>query len=261
MSQDQAANALDRRDAANFGARRATDFRRARRHSARVRFAKKALPVLVAGGLAAMIAVPVIQQFSMQFQLPFQMGALRLNGTRLTMESPKLSGFTDDNRAYVVTASTASQDLTNPDEVDLQNIHAQMELANKGWAKLASATGTMFPKRQYITLQGGVEFETNAGYVGHLKDAAIDAKAGSVVTQNPVVLTFRDAKLVADKMTVSDRGNRALFEGNVQLDFRPSDMSNAQSPNGAAQQGAKPGAGAPASGNPAQAAPPAGGKR
>jgi len=42
----------------------------------------------------------------MKMELPFSLGTLSLSGTRLTMEAPKLSGFTDDNRAYNITAET-----------------------------------------------------------------------------------------------------------------------------------------------------------
>jgi len=219
-----------RRAGSPLGARRVADFRKAQRHSAMVRFVKRLLPVLLVGALVAMIAVPLIAQFGLTLALPFEVGAIRMSGTRVTMELPKLSGFTDDNRAYKVNAATASQDLTSPDLLDLTDISAQMELANKGWATVKSAKGTLDTKRQYIVLTDGVDLATNAGYAGHLKDAQVDAKGGTLVTDKPVVLTYRDGKLVADRMTVTDRGNHALFEGHVQLDFRMGDLPSRSTP-------------------------------
>ncbi|MEP9376287.1 hypothetical protein ABLE91_06230 [Aquabacter sp. CN5-332] len=251
MSQSASSAADRRRDAANFGAYNAPNFARANRHSARVRFVKRVLPVLLIGSLLAMILVPLVRQLSLKIELPFELGALHLSGTRLTMEVPKLSGFTDDGRAYKVNASTASQDLTNPDVLDLTDIDAQIELANKGWANVKSATGSVETKRQFIKLMNGVDLSTNGGYAGRLKDADVDAKAGTLVTTNPVVLTYRDGKLVADSMTITDRGSRAFFQGHVQLDFTMSDLSD--------KQQAAPAAPAPAA--PAAPAAPKGAKR
>ncbi|MFG1396671.1 hypothetical protein [Roseixanthobacter pseudopolyaromaticivorans] len=219
-----------REQISTYGARALPDFRRAQRHSAFVRFVKRALPIGLIVALVAMIAFPLIAQFGMKIELPFEVGAMHFSGTRLTMEKPKLSGFTDDNRAYTVNAATASQDLTNTDVLDLTVVSARMELANKGWATVKSATGTVDMKRQFIMLRGGVDLATNGGYAGFLKDADVDAKAGSLTTDKPVLLTYMDGRLVADSMKVFDRGTRAFFEGNVQLDFRLANLSNPAAP-------------------------------
>lgn len=232
--------AQEGRTAATFGRRDAPDFVRARRHSGKVRFVKRALPLLLGGTAVAIVAVAVVQQLNIKIDLPFEIGALHLSGTRLTMETPKLSGFTDDGRGYWVNAVTASQDLTNPDILDLTNIDARMELANKGWAGVKSKTGSVDTKKQIIWLKDGVDLSTAAGYSGRLANAVVDAKEGSVSTDNPVLLTYRNAKLVADRMTVTDRGSRALFEGHVQLDFTMADFTDRQNdpaPPPAAQPG------------------------
>lgn len=248
MSEQNSADFSGHRDVASFGVRRATDFDHALGHSARVRWARRLVPIGLGLSLAAMVAVPLLNKLKMSVELPFELGTLHLSGSRLTMQSPILSGFTDDNRAYRVTAASAIQNLDNPDALDLDQITARIDLANTGWAKVTAKRGTVIPKQQHITLVDGVEFETDSGYQGHLKDAAIDAKGGSVTTTSPVVLTYRSGKLVADSMTVMDRGSRARFEGHVQVDFRMSDMSG---PKAAPQSGKS---------TPAAAAPPSGGK-
>lgn len=215
---------LDRREAASFVPRAAPDFRRAARHSARVRFFRRALPISLVVAVLILAAIPYIASFKLKIELPFEVGHLTLSGTRLTMELPKLSGFTDDNRGYAVTAQTATQDLNAPDLVDLSDIEARLEMADKGWAKLEAKTGTLNVKSQFVTLGGGVDLSMNGGYGGHLQDAEVDVKKGTIVTEKPVVFTYLDGKLVADKLSVADRGQKALFEGNVQLDFRLSDL-------------------------------------
>ena len=53
-------------------------------------------------------------------KLPIDVGNLVVSGTKITMEQPRLSGFTNDARAYEMTADAAAQDLTKPDIVELQ---------------------------------------------------------------------------------------------------------------------------------------------
>ncbi|MGU3492440.1 LPS export ABC transporter periplasmic protein LptC [Xanthobacteraceae bacterium A53D] len=211
---------LERPDVADFVSRSAPDFRKATRHSARVRFIKRLLPLAIVLGLGAMIALPILSRMTMKVELPFELGTLSLTGTRLSMEAPKLTGFTDDNRAYSISAGSAIQDVTKPDIIGLTDISARLELANKGWATVKSRTGALDTKTQAIKLSDGVDLATNGGYAGTLQDAEVDVKAGSVTTEHPVVLTYMDGRLVADRLQITDRGSSAKFDGNVQLDFR-----------------------------------------
>lgn len=226
----------DRREAAGFASYAAPDFRRASRHSARVRLVKRVLPAALIIALVLMIAVPLFGKLTMKVDLPFSLGTLSLSGTRLTMEAPKLSGFTDDNRAYNITAETAIQDVTRPDIIGLTEVSARLELANKGWATVKSHAGTLDTKTQFITLSDGVDLATNGGYAGKLEDADIDVKAGTVTTDHKAVLTYMDGRLVADRMKITDRGSRALFEGNVQLDFRLANVPKPEAPAAPAPQ-------------------------
>lgn len=196
------------------------DFRQAQRHSARVRWIRRILPLTVIAAVVVLGAGSLLARLQVKVELPFDIGHLTVSGSRLTMELPKLSGFTDDNRGYSVTAKTATQDLTRPDVIDLADIDARLELADKGWTTIAAKTGSIDTKTQFITLNNGVELAMKGGYGGHLQDAQVDVKAGTIVSANPVTFTYLDGKLVADSLKVSDRGQKALFDGHVQLDFR-----------------------------------------
>ncbi|MFS8035791.1 hypothetical protein ACI7BZ_02310 [Xanthobacter sp. AM11] len=233
---------LDRREAATFSLRPAPDFRSARRHSARVRWIKRLLPASIVVAVLAIGAGSILSRLKLTIELPFDIGHLSLSGSRLTMELPKLSGFTDDNRGYSVLAKTATQDITRPDVIDLSEVEARLELADKGWARVNAKIGSFDTKKQFVTLGDGVDIAMNGGYGGHLQDAEIDVKSGTITTVHPVVFTYLDGKLVADRLSVTDRGKRAMFEGNVQLDFKPSNLPGAPK----AAPTAAPGATAPA---------------
>ena len=75
------------------------------------------------------IVIGLITYFNplrMLAKLPIDVGDLVVSGTKITMEQPRLSGFTSDARAYELTAEAAAQDLTKPDMVELRNIHAKV---------------------------------------------------------------------------------------------------------------------------------------
>lgn len=241
---------FDAREAEAFTPPSPPDFTKARRHSTRVRWIKRLVPISIIVAVVGIGAVSILSRLKLSIDLPFDIGHLTLSGSRLTMELPKLSGFTDDNRGYRITARTAVQDLTRPDVIELADIEARLELADKGWASVNAKTGSFDTKKQFITLGDGVDLAMNGGYGGKLEDADVDIKAGTITTPHPVVFTYLDGKLVADRLDVTDRGARALFQGHVQLDFRMSNLPG-QKPDGAA---GAPAAAAPAAQAPARAA-------
>lgn len=224
---------FDAREAEAFNPPTPPDFTKARRHSARVRWIKRLVPLAIVLAVVGIGAVSILSRLKLSIDLPFDIGQLSLSGSRLTMELPKLSGFTDDNRGYRITARTAVQDLTQPDVIELADIEARLELADKGWASVNARTGSFDTKKQFITLGDGVDLAMNGGYAGKLADAQVDIKAGTIATAHPVVFTYLDGKLVADRLDVTDRGARALFQGHVQLDFRLNNLPG-QKPDGAA---------------------------
>ena len=61
-------------------------------------------------------------------KMPIDIGSMVVSGTKIMMQQPRLAGFTRDNRRYDLTAQVAGQDVTKPDMVELQAIHATMEL-------------------------------------------------------------------------------------------------------------------------------------
>ena len=106
-------------------------FRAARRHSRLVRILRVAVPACgAARSVIDLVLVTCFNPLRMLTNLPINVGDLVVSGTKITMEQPRLSGFTRDARAYELTADTAAQDITKPDIVELHNIRAK--IANAG---------------------------------------------------------------------------------------------------------------------------------
>lgn len=202
------------------GRRADVAFRAARRNSRLVRFLRWALPAGVVVGLGLSFAIAYLEPLRLAMDLPFDLGRVSFNGRKIKMEFPQLQGFTSDNRGYSVSAESASQDLTNTNRVELEKIEARMELADKGWATLSARTGAYDTKTEMLNLGGGVNLDTDTGYAGRLQGASIDVKGGKIVSDQPVELLSRDGKLTADRMEISQKDSRAVFTGNVRVDFK-----------------------------------------
>src|SRR5262249_1992543 len=56
---------------------------------------------------------------------------LVVSGSKITMESPHLSGYTPDSRPYDLWAKAATQDLTDPDHVELTTLHSKVLMEDK----------------------------------------------------------------------------------------------------------------------------------
>ena len=128
-------------------------FRSARRHSRLVRILRVAIPVAVVAGLAGVLLVTYFNPLRMLKKLPIDLTDLVVSGTKVTMEQPRLSGFTSDSRAYELSADAAAQDLTKPDLVELRNIHAKMEMQDKTTIQMSAVSGLYDTKSETIKLE------------------------------------------------------------------------------------------------------------
>ena len=85
-------------------------------------------------------------------KLPVDIGHLVVSGTKITMEQPRLSGFTDDARAYEFTAAAAAQDMTKPDIIELHNIRAKMQMQDKSTMQMTAVSGVYDSKGETLKL-------------------------------------------------------------------------------------------------------------
>src|SRR5580698_2294415 len=104
----------------------------AARHSRMVRILRVAVPAVVILAMTAIVAVSIFNPFRMLLpKLPVDMGNLVVSGTKITMESPHLSGYSPDQRPYELWARTATQDITDPDHVDLKALRAKVLMEDR----------------------------------------------------------------------------------------------------------------------------------
>jgi lipopolysaccharide export system protein LptC len=198
---------------------RARKFRAAERHSSRVRFLRYAIPAFVVLVLGSMAIAAFFNPFKMLARLPIDPSKINISGTRITMEAPRLAGFTRDARAYEVSASAASQDITKPDLLELKDIRAKVELQNNGTIEMKAANGLYNRKIDQLSLTESIVITSSAGYEGRLTQALVDVKKGSIVSDNPVEVKLLNGTLNANRLEVDDKGESVRFEGGVVMNL------------------------------------------
>jgi lipopolysaccharide export system protein LptC len=213
--------------------------RNARRHSARVRVMRIGVPALALAGLGIVVLVTWLNPLRAIPALPVSADNLIVSGTKITMEAPKLTGYTRDNRAYNITAEAAAQDITNPTVLELTGIRAKIEMQNNATVNLTAVAGLYDTKAELLTLTQYIVLISSEGYEGHLTEAKADMRKGNVVSEKPVEILMKSGKLTASRMDVIDSGALLRFDSGVVLDLTsapsPPPDKKAQRPPGAFQ--------------------------
>ncbi|HMJ44882.1 MAG TPA: LPS export ABC transporter periplasmic protein LptC [Pseudolabrys sp.] len=192
-------------------------FRSARRHSRAVRIMRVAIPaavVLLLGGFSLATYLNPLRALA---KLPVNINDMVVSGTKITMEKPRMSGFTKDARAYELNADAAAQDLTKPDIVELKKIRARLQMQDQSMMDMSADTGIYDTKRETLRLDTNIILTSSNGNKGRLSQAMIDIKKGNIVSDQPVELEFLQGVLNGKKLEIVDSGDVVRFHGGVNM--------------------------------------------
>lgn len=204
-------------------------FHAARRHSRAVRILRIAVPAGVAVGIIIITLITYLNPLRMLAKLPINLDNLVVSGTKVTMEGPRLTGFTHDARAYELTADTAAQDMTKPDIVELRNIRAKVEMQDKSSMELTARSGIYDSKGETLRLEQNILLNSSTGYQGRLSEAMIDIRKGNVVSEHPVEVKLLQGTLNANRLDIVDSGDLVRFHGGVVMDMTMNQPPQAKS--------------------------------
>ncbi|MEN3929830.1 LPS export ABC transporter periplasmic protein LptC [Microvirga sp. W0021] len=190
----------------------------AQRHTKFVKVLKKAIPI---GSILAIVLMIGFAYFD-----PFRnidgltVGPVTLNGTQITMQSPKLTGFRKDGRPYEMIASAATQDAKEPTLVELKDLRGKVSLDEKGGlAHLKADIGHFDTQKENLHIKDNVSVKTENGQQVYLKSASIDFKTGKVVSTEPVSVRLQSGTIDAQGLEVLDNGRVLVFTGRVHSVF------------------------------------------
>ena len=203
------------------GRDRAAAFQAATIHSKRVR----RLRTLIIAGCALTAAGLVARAFYDPFsKLPgnLSLASTTLNGTRVTMERPKLNGYRRDGRPYDVRATSGVQDIRQPNVIELSDLEAKFETTSRTVVRVAARRGVYDSGKDSIHMMDDIRVINAQSYDIRMSDADIDFKNGNIVSREPVSVVMTSATITAKALNVIDNGERIVFEGDVRSLFHPS---------------------------------------
>ncbi len=207
-------------------------FRSARRHSRAVRILRIAIPLAVVLGFTGIFLITYFNPLRMLAKLPIDVGNLVVSGTKITMEHPRLSGFTGDARAYELSADAAKQDLTKPDLIELRNIRAKVQMQDKSTVEVSATAGIYDSKGETLKLDQNIVLSSSTGYRGRLSEAMIDIRKGNVVSERPVEVELLQGTLNANRLEIADSGDLVRFGGGVNMTLMLGDAAAPQAKTG-----------------------------
>lgn len=205
-------------------------FARAKRHSRRVRQLRLAVPLLVAASLLTIVGVSLFNPFRLLSALPIDIGKLGVSGTKITMDSPHLAGFTPDQRPYELWAQSAVQDVTQPNNVELHELRAKVQMEDKTDLSMDARTGLFDTKTQLLNLKENIFLQSSTGYEARLTQAVVDMAAGTVSSDEPVAVKLLNGTLDANGLKITENGALVRFEGGVSMVLIPENASAAPAP-------------------------------
>ncbi|WP_141686692.1 LPS export ABC transporter periplasmic protein LptC [Bradyrhizobium sp. LMTR 3] len=196
-------------------------FAAAARHSRMVRVLRVAVPAAVLLAMAGIVAISIFNPFRITglSKLPVDIGNLVVSGTKITMETPHLAGFSTDQRPYELWAKAAIQDLANPDHVELQTLRAKVMMEDTSTVTMDARTGFFDSKQQMLDLRKDIFLQSSTGYEAKLSQAYVDINKGTVISDEHVDVKLLNGTLTADRLRIINSGEIVRFEGNVVMNL------------------------------------------
>jgi lipopolysaccharide export system protein LptC len=203
-------------------ARSARAYASARRHSALVRVLRVALIVGAVGGVAILTGLGLYRTFGPRLG-GLSIGEMSIDGTKITMDKPRLTGARPNGDGYVINAAKAIQDVLHPTQVELVEIVGDIGAPDHDTLHVTASQGHYETESETLDLSGVVHIK-NSHYTVDLTSAHIDFKSNAYTTQEPLtVLVDTGTSIVADGASVRDNGQEITFLGRVKTVIRSKD--------------------------------------
>lgn len=194
-------------------------FRRAARHSRFIRIMRVAIPAGIVAGFAVLVVAVFFNPFK-QMDATIDPGKLVVSGTKITMELPRLAGFTSDQKPYELTAQAAAQDLANPSVLELKELRAQVQTDDQGAITITAVNGLYDTKKDSLKLTENIVVRTGKGFEARLEEAVLDVKKGTIVSEAPVTVKLPNGTVDANRLDISDGGAVVRFSMGVLTNLR-----------------------------------------
>lgn len=200
-------------------------FRKAERHSRRVRVLKIALPLI------AVVASCILLGYSFLFSVgggTVDPGAMSIESGNLVMDNPSLDGFTKENLPYSMTAARARQAIGGDgDAIALEEIRATVPISADNQATISAESGTFDRQADRLTLKDAITLRTTSGVVARLQSAEVDISSNELSTDEPVEIDLEGMRVRANTFRANG-SSRMVFEDRVRVEIDPKQIRQSQ---------------------------------
>lgn len=195
-------------------------FRAAGRHTARVKFLRRAI---IVGSTLAVSLIALVATFDPLRHLrgTVSISGVGVKGTKVTMDSPKIAGVQQGGSPYDVAARTGIQDITTPNVIELLGVDAHVGMRDDTKTHVTSDHGVYDSKEDTMSLDGNVVIANTSGYTFGLKRAMIDFKHGTLYSEERTRVDIKGGFVLSDAIIISDNGHKVAFTGHVDSTFDP----------------------------------------
>jgi lipopolysaccharide export system protein LptC len=195
--------------------RRAAEFRRARRHSVRVRILKFVLPA-AAAGILSLYALPSFLTKSIDHgRGTASVRGITVTAGSLEMTEPHVKGVNEKGEAYDFRADTATQAAKDADVMYLKTVRGKMTGIDGKVSTLAAPDGVHNNKADEMTFNNGAVVTRDGGMSATFQTATAFMKQQTLISKTPVVVHLLESTIHAETMTLHWGEQLAIFEGRV----------------------------------------------
>jgi lipopolysaccharide export system protein LptC len=202
-----------------YEAHRSRVLRSAASYSRVVRALKLLLPLSALMLVAA--AVLFVMFYDADDTLTLSFTSVEHLDNDLRMVNPRFRGMDNERRPFLVTATSAIQDVRDPRNVTLENLQADMALSETSWVGLSADSGHLDSEEQTLELEGNISVFTDAGYEFHTQRALVQLEEQRVTSNTEVTGQGPLGTMRADGFVAEEAGDRLRFTGNVRMRIYP----------------------------------------
>ncbi|MEO1000280.1 MAG: LPS export ABC transporter periplasmic protein LptC [Pseudomonadota bacterium] len=162
----------------------------------------------------------------------FSRADLAALGAGMRLTEPRIAGMTEKGEPFLVTADWALPDGPDPDEITLQGIEAEIDMADGRKVRLTSDRALLLRRDETLTLFDNIRMTSSDGYVVTTERATAHMATGRIEVTSPVLARGPLGQISADRFRAErapeegdgaggTAGDKVWFEGRVRLIYLP----------------------------------------
>lgn len=179
-----------------------------------VALSKRFLWVLVAGMVAMVVWVASYNTGENGSRIVFS-NIPKAEILQNIMLKPHYQGVDKQNRPYTVLADKARQ--LDKEQVELENIHADMMLKDGSWIALTAGKGLLNLTTKQLDLQSGLDVFYREGYEFRTDHAHVDIQEGSAYGDAGIEGQGPLGTITASSFSMNSHGESINFNGSVRI--------------------------------------------